>query len=64
MNYFYRKNGTVKRFDSLNALIYRICVDFPKMGFLHKRVISDALWDLSPGDLLEDRDLGFEVFAR
>ena len=64
MSYTYRFDGGVFRTDSLCELASKIAEDFPRIGFGDIEQIKDLLWNMSPGDYLEERVLGFTVVAR
>ncbi len=64
MSYTYRFAGGVFRTDSLCELALKIEQDFPRIGLRHIERIKNLLWDMCPGDFLEERVLGFTVVAR
>lgn len=64
MSYIYRVDGTQTVYETLGDLSLRIEEDFPRIGFSHLLTLKDELWDMSPGDYLEERELGFTVMAR
>lgn len=64
MSYIYSVDTTRTEYDTLGDLALRIKADFPHMRRAMLEQIKEYLWDLSPGDLFEHRDLGISVYAR
>lgn len=64
MSYIYSVDMTRTEYETLGDLALRIKADFPHMRRATLEQIKEYLWDLSPGDLFEHRDLGISVYAR
>lgn len=64
MSYIYTADETRTEYDTLGDLALRIGMDFPQLKRAALENIKEYLWNLSPGDIFEHKDLGISVYAR
>lgn len=64
MSYIYSVDTTRTEYEALGDLALRIGADFPWLKRAALEDIKEYLWDMSPGDYIEHKDLGFSVCAR
>ena len=64
MSYIYSVDTTRTEYEALGDLALRIGADFPRLKRSVLEDIKGYLWNMSPGDYIEHKDLGFSVRAR
>lgn len=64
MSYIYSVDTTRTEYETLGDLALRIGADFPRLKRAALESIKEYLWNLSPGDFFEHKDLGISVYAR
>lgn len=64
MSYIYSVDMTRTEYETLGDLALRIGTDFPQLKRAALEDIKEYLWNLSPGDFFEHKDLGISVYAR
>lgn len=64
MSYIYSVDTTRTEYETLGDLALRIGADFPRLKRAALEDIKEYLWDMSPGDYIEHKDLGISVYAR